>query len=147
MSWFKKAFSSIKAATKSPIFKIAAGGLAIAFPVVGIPAAAALAIGDKALTLANSANAVTRGKYRAAIIQTEKLAAAGDPDAKRAFNAMRLAKDARAGKPAAVREAQAIKAHHARTQQAKQAVLRQLQMHPRTGMVSVRAQFRRSARA
>jgi hypothetical protein len=144
MSWFKKAFKSIKSATKSPIFKMGLTGLAIAFPAVGIPAAAALAMGNKALTLANSADAATRTKYRALVNNTEALAKKGDPDAKRAFMAMKLAKDAKAGHPAALREVNKIKHHATRKRQAAQAVVRQLQMHPRTGVVTVRAQFRRA---
>lgn len=144
MSWFKKAFKSIKAATKSPIFKMGVTGLAIAFPAVGVPAAAALAMGNKALTLANSADAATRAKYRQLVNNTEALAKKGDPDAKRAFMAMALAKDAKAGKPAALQEVNRIKHHATRKRQAARAVLRQLQMHPRTGVVTVRPQFQRA---
>lgn len=144
MSWFKKAFKSIKSATKSPIFKMGLTGLAIAFPAVGVPAAAALAIGNKALTLANSADPAKRAKYRALVSNTEALAKKGDPQAKRAFMAMKLAKDAKAGVPAALREVNAIKQHSTRKRQAAQAVLRQLQMHPRSGMVTVKPQYRRA---
>jgi hypothetical protein len=135
MSWFKKAFNSIKSVTKSPIFKIAAGGLAIAFPAIGIPAGAALAIGNKALNLANSPNPVTRAKYTAMVNNTEALAKKGDPGAKRAFMAMKLAKDAKAGVPAAVSEVQKIRIHGVRNRAAAVAVMKQYKMHPRTGIL------------
>jgi hypothetical protein len=62
-------------------------------------------------------------------------------------NAMRLAKDAKAGHPAALNEVAKIRHDATRKRQAAQAVVRHLQMHPRTGVVSVRPQFRRQLRA
>jgi len=135
MSWLSKAWKSVKSATKSPIFKVGIGGLALAFPAVGIPAAAALAMGNKALTLAKSANPAVAQKYRAVIENTERTARAGDPDAKRAYMAMKLAKDARDGKPAAVAEANKIRVHAVRHRNAAVAVMRGFKMHPKTGVL------------
>jgi len=135
MSWFKKAFKSIKQATKSPIFKLAVGGLAIAFPAIGVPAAAALAMGNKALTLAKSANPQVAAKYTQLVKNTEALAKTGDPGAKRAVAAMRLAKDYKAGIPAAVSEVNKIRVAAVRHRNASVAVMKQFKMHPRTGVL------------
>ena len=138
MSWLKKAWGSIKKATKSPIFQVVEGGLALAFPEVAIPAAAALAVGNKALSLANSANAAVRAKYSAVIENTEKLAATGHPGAQRAVAAMKLAKDAKAGNPAAQAEVRKIRAHAAHSRLASQAVMRRYKMHPRSGVLQLK---------
>lgn len=138
MSWFKKAWGSIKKVTKSPIFHVVEGGLALAFPEVAIPAAAALAIGNKALAMANSANAEVRAKYAAVVNNTEKLAATGHKGAIRAVQAMKLAKDAKAGNPAAVAEVKRIRAHAAHNRLAAQAVMRRYRMHPRTGVLQLK---------
>lgn len=139
MSWLSKAWKSAKAATKSPIFKMGIAGLAIAFPAVGVPAAAALAMGSKALTLAKSANPAVARKYTALIENTEKAARAGDPGAKRAFMAMKLVKDAQDGHPEAVAEVTKIRVHAVRHRNAAVAVMRHYKMHPRTGILQLAA--------
>lgn len=138
MSWFKKAWGSIKKATKSPIFHMVEGGLALAFPEVAITAHAALAMGNKALSMANSANSEVRAKYRQVIANTEKLAATGHPGAQRAIAAMTLAKDAKAGKPAAVNEVKRIRAHANHNRLAAAAVMRRYKMHPRSGVLQLK---------
>ena len=135
MSWFKKAFKSIKQATKSPIFKMGIAGLAIAFPAIGVPAAAALAMGNKALNLAKSANPAVAAKYVKLIQNTEALAKTGDPGAQRAVAAMRLAKDAKAGNPAALEEVRKIRVHAVRHTNAGIAVMRQFKMDRNTGIL------------
>lgn len=139
MSWLKKAWGSIKKVTKSPIFHVVEGGLALAFPEIAIPAAAALAIGNKALTMANSPNAAVRAKYTAVVNNTEKLAAKGHPGAQRAVAAMKLAKDAKAGHPAALAEVKKIRAHANHHRLAAQAVMRRYKMHPRSGVLQLKA--------
>lgn len=141
MSWLKNAWKSVKKATKSPIFHIVEGGLALAFPEIAIPASAALTMGNKALDMANSANATVRAKYQQVIANTEKSAAAGHVGAQRALAAMTLAKDAKAGVPAAVAEVAKIRAHAAHHRLAAQLVVKRFQMHPRTGIVSLKPQF------
>lgn len=143
MSWFKNAWKSIKKATKSPIFHVVEGGLALAFPEIAIPAAAALTMGNKALDMANSANAAVRAKYSAVVENTEKLAATGHPAAIRAFQAMKLAKDARAGVPAAVAEVKRIRSHANMHRQAAVTVVKHLRMHPRTGVLQLRPEARK----
>ena len=138
MSWFKKAWGSIKNVTKSPIFHVVEGGLALAFPEIAIPAAAALAIGNKALSMANSANAEVRAKYTAVVNNTEKLAAQGHVGAQRAVAAMKLAKDAKAGKPAALAEVRKIRAHANHGRLAAQAVMRRYKMHPKSGVLQLK---------
>ena len=144
MSWLKKAWGSIKKATKSPIFHVVEGGLALAFPEVAIPAAAALAIGNKALTMANSANPAVRAQYTKLVLHTEKAAQAGHPAAQRAVAAMKLAKDAKAGHPAALQEVNRIRAHSNHQRLAASAVMKRYQMHPRTGILELRPQFRQA---
>lgn len=143
MSWLKKAWGSIKKATKSPIFHMVEGGLALAFPEVAITANAALTMGNKALSMANSANAEVRAKYRAVLENTEKAAAAGHPGAQRAFQAMKLAKDAKDGKPAAIAEVKKIRAHANHHRLAGQAVMRRYKMHPKTGVLQLQHQAQR----
>ncbi len=140
MSWLKNAWKSVKKATKSPIFHVVEGGLALAFPEVAIPAAAALTMGNKALDMANSTNAAVRSKYRTVIANTEKLAKSGHPGAVRAMQAMTLAKDAKLGNPKALAEVAAIRAHGATFRAAGQAIAKHYQMHPRTGIVSIKPQ-------
>lgn len=135
MSWLKKAWKSVKSVTKSPIFKMGITGLALVFPAVGVPAAAALAMGNKALNLAKSSNPAVAQKYRKVILETERMAKAGDPGAKRAFMAMKLAKDAKSGNPAAMAEVNKIRVHACRHRNAAVAVMRQYKMHPKTGVL------------
>jgi hypothetical protein len=138
MSWLKKAWNSIKKVTKSPIFHVVEGGLALAFPAVAISAHAALSMGNKALAMANSSNKVVAAKYRAVIENTEKLASQGHPDAIRAVQAMKLAKDAKAGNPSAMAEVNRIRSHAGHQRLAAQAVMRRFTMHRKTGVVSLK---------
>lgn len=138
MSWLKKAWGSIKKVTKSPIFHVVEGGLALAFPAVAISAHAALAMGNKALAMANSPNAAVRARYSAVVNNTEKLAATGHPGAIRAVQAMKLAKDAKAGHPAAIAEVKRIRAHANHGRLAANAVMRRYKMHPRSGVLQLK---------
>ena len=100
---FGKLFKGIgKAATsvvKSPIFKLGVGVVAVAFPIVGIPAAAAVAGANMAL------EKVAQGKAAAETINAnlKKLkaaATAGNPKAATAVNAMQVALALRKAKAA-----------------------------------------------
>lgn len=146
MSWFKKAWNSVKKATKSPIFHAVEGGLALAFPEVAITANAALTMGNKALSMANSANAEVREKYRAVVRNTEALAKEGHPAAQRAVAAMQLAKDAKAGKPEALAEVKRIRDAAAAQRARALAVVKMHVVDRRTGIVQLRPQYRNRRR-
>jgi len=132
MGFFSKIAKVTKSVVRSPITKVAAGGLAIAFPPAGIPAVAGLAIANttldrvdqaqaaaKALRLAKAgkkreANAVLRNnkRQRAALakklVLSRKLARAGDVGAKRAVSAFRLAAAAKAERRANKKDKRAL---------------------------------------
>lgn len=99
---FKKLGKSIGSAAKSiarsPIVKTVAGGAAIVFPPVGIPATAALVAADRAIAIAEGKKGTPKQQaaMKQAIGNTVKLAQKGDPDAKRAVEFMTLAGQIRA---------------------------------------------------
>jgi len=84
------------------VLKTALGGVAVAFPVVGVPALAAVVTANQAL---NAADKLPKAKAQLAqaIASTRVLASKGDPAAKRALNTFQLVASAKAGKPAAVK--------------------------------------------
>lgn len=86
---FFKALGKIgKSIIKSPITKVTAAGLSVAFPAVGVPLAAGVAIADKVVTAAESKSKVRRKVGRRIIKATAK-AARVDKDAKRALKLMK----------------------------------------------------------
>lgn len=86
------------AVIKSPITKVVAGGVAIAFPAVGVPLAAGLVVADKALRVAEGVRGTPsqQAAMRRTLKTTVALAAKGDPDAKRAVSFMAAATRIRA---------------------------------------------------
>lgn len=95
LDFVAKAASSV---IKSPITKIVAGAAAFVIPPIGVPAAAALIVADRAVRVAEGfhGNAKKKKIVTAAIAHTVKLAKAGDPDAKRAAEFMKAAQRVRA---------------------------------------------------
>ncbi len=81
---FDDAWKATKTVVRSPVTKAAAGGLAIAFPAVGVPLATGLVAADRVI-------AATEGKKGAkakavatrAVIRTAAASKAGDQDARR----------------------------------------------------------------
>jgi hypothetical protein len=77
-----------KAVIRSPLTKVVTTGLAVVYPPVGIPLAAAVAVADKAISMAESADKTVRDVAKKLIVNTKKQAATGDIGAKRAFTLM-----------------------------------------------------------
>lgn len=101
MSFFKKAFKSIKSVTHSKLFTAGLGGLAVVFPVVGVPLVAGLAVANKVTDGLASADAKIRGQAQAVVKATVDLAKKGDVPAKRAVALMRIVDQTKKGDPAA----------------------------------------------
>jgi len=82
---------------KSPITKMVAGAAAFVIPPIGVPAAAALMVADRAVRTAEGFRGKGKAKKIAhnAIAHTVKLAKQGDPDAKRAAEFMKAAQRVR----------------------------------------------------
>lgn len=78
-----------KAIVRSPLTKAVTTGLAVVYPPVGVPLAAAVAVADKAISMAESADKAVRTTAKALMLNTKKEAAKGDVGAKRAFALMR----------------------------------------------------------
>lgn len=86
---FLKAIGKVaKSVVRSPITKMTAAGLSVAFPAVGVPMAAGIAVADKVVTAAESKSKVRRRVGRRIIKATAK-AAKVDKDAARALRLMR----------------------------------------------------------
>lgn len=86
---------------KSPYFKAGVAGLAVAFPAVGVPAMAALAVAGKVVDQIDSIDPNIRAAAKRVVEQTYKAAKSGDADAKRGLRAMATVKKQRLAKPAA----------------------------------------------
>lgn len=100
MSFFSKAFKAVKSVTHNKLFQAAAGGLAVAFPVVGVPVAAGIAVANKVSNGINAVDPKIRAQAIAAAKNTAELAKKGDVPAKRAVALMRLVHTAKqAGHP------------------------------------------------
>lgn len=114
MSFFSSIAKIGKSIIKSPVVKVVAGGAAVVFPPIGVPAVAAVAAANTALAMAES------GPAKAALNAAAKLGAktklinkaraqvkAGVPKAKVKANMMRqahaVARKVRAQKPAAAK--------------------------------------------
>lgn len=89
MSFFKsfgkavsKGFKAVKSIARSPITKAIAGGVAIAFPAVGIPAVAGLAIANQQLDNVDKAKAMAKKLKLDKLAQATLNAAKGKPPAK-----------------------------------------------------------------
>ncbi len=101
MSFFSKAFKAVKSVTHNKLFQAAAGGLAIAFPVVGIPVAAGVAVANKVSNGLTSADARVKAQAVAVVKNTADLAKKGDVPAKRAMALLKLVHTAKQGDVAA----------------------------------------------
>lgn len=86
-----------KTIVKSPIVKTAAGGLAIAFPAVGVPLSAGLVVADRAIRTAEGlrGTAKQQAAMKKTIANTVALAARGNMSAKRAVELMATARRVR----------------------------------------------------
>jgi hypothetical protein len=96
----KVAKSVGKAATsvvKSPILQVGVGVLAVAFPAVGIPAAAAVAAANLAIKTANTGAAAAKD-LNSKLGQLKAAATKGDEKAQHAVNAMQVALAAKKAK-------------------------------------------------
>lgn len=99
--WLKKGFKKIgkglKSIVKSKYLKAGVAVLAVVYPPVGVPAAAAVASANVVI------KAAEKGKPKAKdlIKGTIAAAAAGDPDAARAAKVMNIVAEARKGNPKA----------------------------------------------
>lgn len=109
--WVSGAVKSIgrvaKKVIKSKLTKAVVGGVAIVFPPVGVPAAAALVAADRIVRTAEGSKGTPkqRAAVHRAIKRTVIEAKAGDPDAERAIEFMALAKRLRAAQAAAQKRA------------------------------------------
>lgn len=82
-------WGSFKKIVKSPVTKAAAGGLAVVFPPVGLPAAAAVATADTVIRVAEKGTPKQKKAARKLIAGTKRAAARGDDGASRALGTMR----------------------------------------------------------
>lgn len=85
----KAAGSVGKAIVRSPLTKAVTTGLAVVYPPVGVPLAAAVAVADKAISMAESADKAVRTTAKALMLNTKREAAKGDQGAQRAFALMK----------------------------------------------------------
>ncbi len=90
--WLGDAWKGVKKVVKSPITKVIVGGVAIVFPPVGVPAAAALVAADQVVRASESSDPKVAAKAKATIAATTKLANAGDAHAQAALKIMVVAK-------------------------------------------------------
>jgi hypothetical protein len=92
---FKKLWKGVRKATrsilKSKITKGVVGGLAIVYPPVGVPAAAALATANVAIKATESSNPKVRKEAKQTLINTAVAAKRGDPGAIRAHKVLEIA--------------------------------------------------------
>jgi hypothetical protein len=80
---------------KSPVTKAVAGGVALAFPPVGVPATAALVAADRVVRSTESATESIREAGKQVVKNTIDEAKKGDEDAKRALEVVKVAKKTR----------------------------------------------------
>lgn len=99
MKFFKRLGNIVKKVATSKILTAVAGGLAVVFPVVGVPMTAGLAITGKVLNATKSANPEIAAKAKAMIKNTVQLAKTGDVGAKRAVALMKTQVVAVKGSP------------------------------------------------
>lgn len=93
----KGAISVGKTIVKSPIVKTAAGGLAIAFPAVGVPLAAGLVVADRAIKTAEGLRGTPKQQaaMKKTIANTVALAQRGNAGARKAVELMATARRVR----------------------------------------------------
>jgi len=132
MSIFGKIWKGIKKVAKSPIVQVVAGGAALAFPVVGVPAVAALAISNKVLKAAD-AGGEAAAKAKALIKNTVAAANQGHPDAKRAVVALKLTQAARKGHPPALRRVAELSVRNKRRKAAAKSVANAYVLNKKNG--------------
>lgn len=94
-SWLDDAWKSVKKVVKSPITKAIVGGVAIVFPPVGVPAAAALVAADITVRATESKDPKVRAEAKKLIDNTAKLAKEGDPGAQAAIKILTVVADMR----------------------------------------------------
>jgi hypothetical protein len=133
MSIFSKAWKSVKKISQSPILKVVAGVVAIAVPAVGVPALAALTLGNKVLSAAHSADHVVAARAKQLIANTKHAAAQGHPEAIRGLNALKIAAAHRKGDPRALRMVARLQQQHQERQTRARRVAAKYKVHPRTG--------------
>jgi hypothetical protein len=92
-----------KKTVKSPALKLTVKGLAVAYPPVGVPAAAALATANSVVAHAESADRAKRALAQKLCKQTAAAARKGDPDAARGLAVLLVAKRMRAAQRSAYR--------------------------------------------
>lgn len=97
MSIFKSIGKIAKSVIKSPILKVGTAGLAVAFPVVGIPAAAGVAAAGKIVDAAQGKKGTPAQQASAKRVVANTIVAAreGDAGAQRALEAMKKAQVAK----------------------------------------------------
>lgn len=86
------AWHATKSVIKSPITKAVAGGVAIVFPPVGVPAAAALVVADRVVRASDSKDPKIAAKAKATIKNTLTLAEQGNTHAAAAAKVFDIAK-------------------------------------------------------
>lgn len=107
MSFFKKISRNLKKVVRSPILASVTAGVAIVFPVVGVPALAALATANAALKAAETSKAQAQ-KLTKLLTATKSAAQQGNPGAKRALEAFTVVRAAQRGNPKALAKVQTI---------------------------------------
>jgi len=105
---FLRKFSrSIKSVVRSPVLLSVAGGLAVVFPVVGVPALAAVAAANAALKSAEASKKQMQ-KLTKMLVNTKAEARKGNPGAIRALAAFKVVRRARRGDPKALMQVRRI---------------------------------------
>lgn len=90
--------SAARKVAQSPVTRVAAAGVAVAFPAVGIPAVAALETANRVMAAADSAEAKVKKVAHDLIKRTHALAKNGNADARRGLEVLAVAKRARDAK-------------------------------------------------
>lgn len=93
-----------KAIIKSPVLKATVAGLAVAYPPVGVPAAAALVAANAVIKHTASKDKPKRKLALKLTVNTAKAAKKGDEDAKRGLQVLLVAKRMRKAQRAAFRK-------------------------------------------
>lgn len=114
----------LSSVARHPLTKVVAGGVAFAFPPVGVPLVAGVAVADQLVTAAQSANPKRKAAASKIVKRTVAAAKAGDKDAGRAariLSAVARKKKAVRGQPREQRAAGFAKAY--KRQEALKALL------------------------
>ena len=103
----RKFSRQIKSVVRSPVLLSVAGGLAVVFPVVGVPALAAIAAANAALKAAEASKAQAQ-KLKKMLVNTKTEARKGNPGAIRALTTFKVVSRARRGDRKAVMQVRRI---------------------------------------